>query len=241
MIKVEIWYDFTCPLCYIAKRNLEKALAVFKHQDHVQIEFKSYRLNPDQSSAEELTVGDMLRDRYGLEDEQVNQLAQEIYDQAEKVELAIQLAGIKSFNTILAHRLMKYAESEGYGQGIIDRLFNGYFTRTVNIESKTDLIDLAVEIGLDKEDVDSILSLNGYTKAVHADELTAREIGINSVPFFVFNEEHAVSGNQSVEMFLKILEELWKQNAVQVKTEKVKQEDEKNYCTGDDCERENVY
>lgn len=238
MIKIEIWSDFTCPFCYIGKRNLEKALSQFSHHEYVQIEFKSYRLNPSTTSEKEVSIGDMLMERFGLQPEQVNQLAQEIYEQAEKVDLAIHLAGNKSFNTILAHRLTKYAENKGYGQDVINRLFNGYFTKTINLENKADLIDLAVEIGLDKADVDSTLSLNCYAKAVHADEITAVEIGINSVPFYVFNEEHAVSGSQPVEMFLRILEELWKSNEALMKEEKSTKE-EKMYCTGNDCEREN--
>ena len=49
-MKIEIWSDVACPFCYIGKRRLEEALAQFEHKDEVDIEWKSYLLNPDQKS-----------------------------------------------------------------------------------------------------------------------------------------------------------------------------------------------
>ncbi len=37
VLKVEIWFDVVCPWCYIGKRNLEAALAVFEHGDEVDV------------------------------------------------------------------------------------------------------------------------------------------------------------------------------------------------------------
>jgi protein disulfide-isomerase len=38
-------------------------------------------------------------------------------------------------------------------------------------------------------------------------------LGINGVPFFVFNDKYAVSGAQSPETFLEVLEQSWKEFA----------------------------
>ena len=46
-MKIEIWSDYTCPFCYIGKRNLESALEDFVGKDQVEIEFKSYQLDPN--------------------------------------------------------------------------------------------------------------------------------------------------------------------------------------------------
>ena len=45
-MKIEIWSDVVCPFCYIGKRNFEKSLEDFKHQKDIEIEWKSFQLDP---------------------------------------------------------------------------------------------------------------------------------------------------------------------------------------------------
>gem|GEM_PF-3978086 len=45
-MKVEIWSDVMCPFCYIGKRQFEQALKQFGHSNHIQIEWRSFQLNP---------------------------------------------------------------------------------------------------------------------------------------------------------------------------------------------------
>src|SRR5262249_56661365 len=66
-VKVEIWSDVVCPWCYIGKRRFESALERFDQP--VEIEWKSFELNPDApvhrgSSAEHLAR------KYGMSLEQ---------------------------------------------------------------------------------------------------------------------------------------------------------------------------
>lgn len=46
-MKIEIWSDVMCPFCYIGKRHLEKAMALLPFKNEIEIEWKSYQLNPD--------------------------------------------------------------------------------------------------------------------------------------------------------------------------------------------------
>ena len=45
-MKVEIWSDVVCPWCYIGKRRFESALAQFAHRDDVEVEWRSFELDP---------------------------------------------------------------------------------------------------------------------------------------------------------------------------------------------------
>ena len=45
-IKIEIWSDIMCPFCYIGKRHLEAALASLDFTNCVEIEWKSFQLDP---------------------------------------------------------------------------------------------------------------------------------------------------------------------------------------------------
>lgn len=46
-MKIEIWSDIACPFCYIGKRKLEKAIQKLPDSSSIQIEWKSFQLNPE--------------------------------------------------------------------------------------------------------------------------------------------------------------------------------------------------
>lgn len=43
-ITVEVWSDFVCPWCWIAKKRLEKAIDDLKDEVEVEIVPRAYRL-----------------------------------------------------------------------------------------------------------------------------------------------------------------------------------------------------
>src|SRR5689334_6031686 len=45
-MKVEIWSDIMCPFCYIGKRNFEAALSQLPDKENIQVEWKSFQLDP---------------------------------------------------------------------------------------------------------------------------------------------------------------------------------------------------
>lgn len=45
-MKIEIWSDVICPFCYIGKRNFEKALTQFADKENIEVEWKSFQLDP---------------------------------------------------------------------------------------------------------------------------------------------------------------------------------------------------
>ena len=50
-----------------------------------------------------------------------------------------------------------------------------------------------------------------YTEEVRKDIAEGEELGINGVPFFLFNGKQAFSGAQKDSVFLKVLDKLWKE------------------------------
>ena len=50
-VKVEIWSDVVCPWCHIGKRRFEAALERFPHRDAVEVEWRSFELDPGAPSA----------------------------------------------------------------------------------------------------------------------------------------------------------------------------------------------
>ncbi len=64
-MKVEIWSDIVCPFCYIGKRKFEKALEGFEGKENVEIEWKSFQLDPAMDNKEGQNVHEYLGKRKG--------------------------------------------------------------------------------------------------------------------------------------------------------------------------------
>ncbi|RZJ44317.1 MAG: DsbA family oxidoreductase, partial [Chryseobacterium sp.] len=45
-MKIEIWSDVMCPFCYIGKKNFEHALDKLPFKNEVEVEWKSFQLDP---------------------------------------------------------------------------------------------------------------------------------------------------------------------------------------------------
>lgn len=48
-MKIEIWSDYACPFCYIGEAKLEKAMNELGIKDQVNIEMRSFELDPNAS------------------------------------------------------------------------------------------------------------------------------------------------------------------------------------------------
>jgi predicted DsbA family dithiol-disulfide isomerase len=68
------------------------------------------------------------------------------------------------------------------------------------------LVSLAEEIGMDPAAARDALESGKYAEDVAADIAQARALGINGVPFFVFEGRVGVSGAQPSDVFSDVLE-----------------------------------
>ena len=240
-MKVEIWSDFSCPFCYIGKHKLQEALNQFPNQDQVQLEFKSFELDPSASKSPDKSMNEILAEKYHMSVEKAKEMNDNVARQAEEVGLTFNFSTLKYTNTFTAHRLAKYAFANGKGLEMNERLFKAYFTDSENISNHETLIKLAEEVGLDKRAVKALLESNDFITMVKSDQKEAKQIGVTGVPFFVFNQKYAVSGAQPIEVFKEVLEKTWEEE--QKAIENLKSMNRTNsgtsYCAGGFCENTN--
>jgi predicted DsbA family dithiol-disulfide isomerase len=114
-------------------------------------------------------------------------------------------------NSFNAHRLIQLAKSKGLGDEAEEQLFKIHFIEGKDIDDAETLLQTGIQIGLSETDVQGVLDTNAYEYEVKQDELAAKSIGVSGVPFFVFNDKYAVSGAQSPETFLQVLEKSWQE------------------------------
>lgn len=208
-MKVEIWSDVVCPWCYLGKRRFEKALDSFAHRDAVQVEFRSFQLDPGAPRLNGEPTAALLARKYGMTAEQAARSQADLTQLAAADGLEYHLDRARRGNTFDAHRLLHLAAASGLGPAVHERFFRGYFTEGVAIGDPAELHRMAVEAGLDEAAVASVLASDRYADAVRADIDLARAIGIHGVPFFVLNRTFGVSGARSPAHLLEALEQAW--------------------------------
>ncbi|GGP14963.1 DsbA family oxidoreductase [Oceanobacillus neutriphilus] len=238
-MKVEIWSDFVCPFCYIGKRRFEHALEKFSYRDQVTVQFRSYQLDPAAQHIPGKNYAETFSELKGISLEQVSVMNKQVGDQAEEVGLTYNFETMKYSNTFDAHRLAKLAAENEKEAELTERLFQAHFLDSDLLSDKNTLIRLAEEIGLNREDAETVLESCKFRNKVNEDIDLAKQLGVQGVPFFVFNEKYAVSGAQPEETFTQVLEKVWQEE--QEKPKPVLQslnpnENKTSYCTGDGCE-----
>lgn len=211
-MKIEIWSDIVCPFCYIGKRNFEKGLAAFSNPDAVEIEWKSYQLDPtapEYPSTE--PYAQMLAEKYGWTLEKAQQQIDSMTEMANAAGLDYKLEKIKRLNTFNTHRIIQLAKTKAVGDQAEEAFFKAYFIEGKDLSEKETQIKILESIGLTEEDLEQALNKDIYADAVHADIQEAKQIGVQGVPFFVLNRKYAISGAQAPEGFLEAIETAYKE------------------------------
>ena len=204
MISIDLFSDPICPWCYIGKRRLEEALAI-RPDIRVEIEWHGFQLNP-MMLHDGMNRSDYLSLKFGNPDN-----ARRLYENIEGVG---QQAGIAfnferiavTPNTINAHRLIRLAGQYGVQNDVVERLFAAYFIDGENIGDIMTLASIGDAAGIDRETAQTFLESGEDIEAVKSDDMQARQLGIQGVPFFILDHQYAVSGAQEPEAFYPLFD-----------------------------------
>jgi len=120
--------------------------------------------------------------------------------------------GGKIGNTLMAHRLLRWAESK-YGRAVQEqlliKLYGFYFEQEKDIADVATLVTAATEVGIDRSSVEAFLKSDEESTAVME---TAQEnmdkYDISGVPHFVIGDKVRVSGAQNPEYFVNAFRKL---------------------------------
>ena len=215
-LKVDVWSDIACPWCYIGKRRLEAGIAAYRAQDGalpVEVEYHSFELAPDTPVDFDGNEVDFLVRHKRLTADQVRSMIDRVTRIAADEGLAYDYDALRHTNTVKAHQLLHYANDRGLQVEAKERLLRAYFVEGRHIGRADDLADLAVEIGLDRDDVLRSLAEDEYLAAVRADQRAAVELGIQAVPFFVIDGRYGVSGAHPADVFTQALSQVTDERA----------------------------
>lgn len=208
-MQVEIWSDLVCPWCYLGKRRFERALESFGHRDEVTVVYRSFELDASAPPGVTTPTVERLAGKYGMTAGQADDTQRQMEQRAAQDGLEFRMDGLRSGNTRDAHRLLHLAKAHGVQAELAERLHRAYFTEQASIFDHSSLTGLAVEAGLDRDDVIRVLASQEYGDAVDTDEAMAAALGVNGVPLFVIDRRYGISGAQPPEVIAQVLDQAW--------------------------------
>ncbi len=114
-------------------------------------------------------------------------------------------------NTINAHRIVRWAQGQGFGLDAKEALFSAYFEHGRDIGDLDELIDIGASIGLDKGLLADLIKGDADVDKVRAEAEQFRQMGVSGVPTFLAGRAIAVQGAESSERLAKFLRHSWDQ------------------------------
>jgi len=203
-VTVQIVYDLACPWCYIGKRRLEHAMAG-RLGLRCRLRWWPYLLHPElpEEGVERTTY---LARRYGSE-ARVRRVLRGIADAGQSTRIDFAFDRIRRTpNTVNAHRLVRFAETEGLADAAVEALFHSHFVDGRDIGDASALLRIGVGIGLDRDSLAVYLASGAGTADVHNDYARAARLGLNGVPTFLFAERFVVAGAQEAQVLTRMLD-----------------------------------
>jgi predicted DsbA family dithiol-disulfide isomerase len=210
-MKIEIWSDIACPFCYIGKRKLEKAIQKLPDSSSIQIEWKSFQLNPDLQTNENQNTLTYLSQTKGWTLDQTIQMTEQVAAMGKEEGLNFDFEHTLVANTKQAHRLLHFAKEKGKQDALKEGLFQAYFEEGKNIDQKEILLDCAEAVGLARAEAKQVLDSASFDAAIDQDVYESRLIGVQGVPFFVFDRKFGISGAQPDEVFDRTLQQAFQE------------------------------
>ena len=211
-LTIDVVSDVVCPWCYIGKRKLEAALASAGASDlpTTVVRWHPFQLNPDMP-APGVPRKQYLEDKFGGP-----QRAAEIYERVraagQAVGLQLNIDGItRQPNTLAAHALIAFAQQgDADGNDIKERLLKAYFVENRFIGDALVLAEIAEEAGLSGSAARAFVTDPEQLAQVAQADAHVRSLGINGVPFFIFNQAVTLSGAQDPAILLAAMQQACK-------------------------------
>jgi predicted DsbA family dithiol-disulfide isomerase len=206
-LNIDVISDVVCPWCFVGKRRLEGALALWaaEYPDVLpQVRWHTFQLNPEMSP-QGIDRETYVRTKFG-------DRADSVYDRVtgvgHEVGISFEFDRItRQPNTLVAHSLIAAAEPGPEQDRMVEALFQGYFMDGLDLTNPDVLQDIADAAGLDPELAHQTIHDSGVHAQTAACDKEARDMGVSGVPFFIFNGRIGVSGAHESQSLLQAMRE----------------------------------
>jgi predicted DsbA family dithiol-disulfide isomerase len=202
-LNIEIYSDMICPWCFIGKRRLEKAVALLGPEVKVRPYWQAFELNPGMP-AEGMDRRGYLEAKFGAWG--AREALDRVIEESRKEGIRFAFDKMTRVpNTRDAHRLARFAATEGRQADLVEVLFRAYFEEGQDIGNRDVLAALAERAYLRKRDAQDVLDGRRYLAEVLHEEEKAGQSAITFVPFFIVNGVPTIRGAESPDRMAALL------------------------------------
>ena len=207
VLNIDIVSDVVCPWCFVGTRRLARALDLLKAEGRdlvLTMRWLPFFLNPD-TPPEGEPYRPFLEKKFGGA-AAVEALWERVRAAGRSVhlELAFEKISVRA-NTLQAHRLVHWAQQRGDVDMLIERLFAANFHNGEHVGDPAVLQRIAVECGYPADEVAAYLASDADTELVRAEERRVRELGVRSVPTYIFDGRSMISGAETPEILAEAI------------------------------------
>ena len=203
-MQIDFISDTVCPWCFIGKRRLGRAMAM-RPNIPFTVRYRPYRLDPNVPRAGVDRAAYMAA-RFGA-DGKLDDAYRAIAAEGAKENIAFDWGAIrKRPNTVDSHRLIRWAETQGVQDEVVERLFIAYFENGEDIGDIRVLADIADLCGMDGGEIADLLESDTDIALVEREDQLAHEMGVTGVPAMIFGNKIAVSGAREPETLVMVID-----------------------------------
>lgn len=196
-LRIDVWFDLICPWCLIGHHHLQTALQTWQATNPGElaaVHWHSVQLLPDVPS-QGWPFAAFYVQRLGSEGAVKARQAQ-VMAAADAAGVTIRFDRIQTFpNSAAAHHLYQQSRqwltADAHNR-LLCELFAAYFEHGRNLNSPEVLMDLGLSVGVPQS------VLQQCVAGVRVPE----PCSVPSVPFFLFNQRHGLSGAQPPQVLL---------------------------------------
>jgi len=150
-------------------------------------------LDPDLETQPDRDPYEFFSEIKGISTEQAKAMHEHAKNAGREAGIEFNFDNSKIANSYKAHLLIQLAKQKGVADAMEEALFKAQFIDAENIDDESTLLKIATSVGIAEENAKKAFNSDELSHAVAQDGLMARQLGINAVPFFVFNDKYGVS------------------------------------------------
>lgn len=206
-VHVDLISDVICPWCYVGFRAFLGACSL-RGDTPVALTMRPYQLDPT-IPKEGMNRKQRLLQKFGGDEDRLKALSAPLIDAGLAVGIAFDFERAEiTPNTLDCHRLLRWARGAHAEAEIMcaEALFQACHVEGEDLTKAGTLVAIARGIGMDGSVVADLLASDADVAEVRAELTIAGRMGVTGVPCFVFNQEFAVMGAQSIEHFVAALD-----------------------------------
>jgi predicted DsbA family dithiol-disulfide isomerase len=213
-LSIDIVSDIVCPWCFIGKRRLEAALDLYRARNPAaaapQVTYHPFELNPD-VPREGIARADYIAKKFGARGYSAHD---RLVQAGTPLGIAFAFDRIaRQPNTLAAHALIESARRHGVQGAVKEALMQAFFVDGLDLTDTATLVQIAADAGLERKQAEAAIADEELRRAVAEEEEKARGMGVQGVPFFIFNGRMVVEGAQPPETLLQAMLEAEKESA----------------------------